>query len=588
MTMHTSDGRWNSGQDRLRRSPYYESTPFETQRSYQLKNALLADPSSFEAAFWLGVVLRNEGEVVQAADAAVRAVDLKPNDAAAHGSLASCFSLLNQPEKAIASLTRAIELDPFCSTYRHNLGNELERVGQIGEAVTSFREAIRLAPQLPYSYVSLGRILREKGQLTDAASCFDSAVSITLPDGKSQFELGRSFYDEGIVEYAERCLRRVVALEPEFADAQALLGTVLLQLGQFPEAGTVLERAIELRPKSARPYIELVESRKTKEEHRPFLESMNAMLSEGNLTAEDRRGLHYSLGKALEDLADYQSAIRHFDEANRMMMSQISGQPFDRAAHTALFNLMIERFSERFLAMRKGMGAPTEKPILIVGMIRSGTTLIEQIISSHPDVAAGGELTYLIQQYQQVLAPPAGSSLPQVLSDFARGYLVLLNSIGGGKLRVTDKMPNNYFLLGLVHTIFPNARIIHCRRDPADTCTSIYTTPFPRPLSYAHSPEAIAFYYKEYQRIMAHWRQVLPADRFIEVDYEDLIANPEPETKRMIEFAGLEWDDNCLHHYRNSGIIRTPSWWQARQPVYQTSRGRWRNYEPWLKEFREL
>ena len=321
MTMHTSDGRWNSGQDRLR--PYYESTPFETQSSYQLKNALLADPSSFEAAFWLGVVLRNEGEVVQAADAAVRAVDLKPNDAAAHGSLASCFSLLNQPEKAIASLTRAIELDPFCSTYRHNLGNELERVGQIGEAVTSFREAIRLAPQLPYSYVSLGRILREKGQLTDAASCFDSAVSITLPDGKSQFELGRSFYDEGIVEYAERCLRRVVALEPEFADAQALLGTVLLQLGQFPEAGTVLERAIELRPKSARPYIELVESRKTKEEHRPFLESMNAMLSEGNLTAEDRRGLHYSLGKALEDLADYQSAIRHFDEANRMMMSQM-------------------------------------------------------------------------------------------------------------------------------------------------------------------------------------------------------------------------------------------------------------------------
>lgn len=586
--MRASDNLWDFSRDGARHSQRSNADLFDTLNSGQLRKTLIADPSCFEATFWLGVALRNEGEVVDATAYAYRAIQLNPDDAPAHGSLASCFSILNQPAKAIASLERAVELDPSCSVYRHNLGNELEKVGLLNEAILSFREAIRLDPQLPYSYVSLGRILRGQGKPEEANQYFDTVLSFVLTDAKSQFELARSFYDEGIVDFAEQCLRRVVSLEPGFGEAQALLGTVLLQLGRFAEAGAVLERAIELQPNSPRPYIELVESRKTQEEHRQLLQQMTAMVQQAKLSAEDRRGLHYALGKAFDDLAEYEAAFRHFEEANRLMLSQLSGEPFDRKAHTALLNLMIERFSERFLDMRKGMGAPTEKPILIVGMIRSGTTLIEQIVSSHPDVAAGGELTYLIQHYEKVLAPPAGTTLPQVLMDFARGYLALLNSIGGSKLRVTDKMPNNYFLLGLIHTIFPNARIIHCRRNPADTCTSIYTTPFPRPLSYAHSPEAIVFYYKEYQRVMEHWRKVLPADRFLEVDYEKLVANPPLETQRMIKFCGLDWDDSCLHHYRNTGAIRTPSWWQARQPVYGTSKGRWRNYEPWLGAFREL
>ena len=586
--MRSSDSLRFFGRDGARNLREGNSVRWDSLTSAQIRNALSAEPTSFEASFWLGVALRNEGEVVEATEYADRAIQLNPDDGPAHGSLASCFSILNQPAKAIASLERAVELDPSCSVYRHNLGNELEKLGLLNEAISSFREAIRLDPQLPYSYVSLGRILRGQGKPEEADQCFDTVLSVVLTDPNSQFELARSFYDEGMVDLAEGCLRRVVSLDPNMGDAQALLGTVLLQLGRFAEAETVLEQAIELQTKSARPYIELVESRKTREEHRQLLDQMTVMVHQAKLSVEDRRGLHYSLGKAFDDLAEYETAFHHFEEANRLMFSQLSGEPFDRVAHTALFNLMIERFSERFLTMRKGMGAPTEKPILVVGMIRSGTTLIEQIVSSHPDVAAGGELTYLIQHYERVLAPPAGTTLPQVLMDFARGYLELLNSIGGGKLRVTDKMPNNYFLLGLVHTIFPNARIIHCRRNPADTCTSIYTTPFPRPLSYAHSPEAIVFNYKEYQRIMAHWRSVLPADRFLEVDYEKLVANPVLETRRMIEFCGLDWDDSCLHHYRNAGAIRTPSWWQARQPVYGTSKGRWRNYEPWLGAFREL
>lgn len=558
------------------------------QSPLQLKQSLARDPASFEAAFWLGVKLRDGGDIVQALDFAKRAVELDPTDAPAHGSLASCLSLMNRTEEAIASFERAIELDPSCYAYRHNIGSEFERLGRYEDAIETYRLAINLDPSSPYSLVTLGRLLRDRNRNEEAAECFSMATSVVPKESNSLLELARSFYEEGVVDEAEHCLRKAVALDPDSADALALLGTVLLQLGRFENARTALERTIELRPRAARPYIELVGSRKTLDDHRPLLERMSGMLQDRSLTPEDRRGLHYALGKAYDDLADYRMAIRHYDEANGMMLMQLAGHPFDRERHTSGLNQMIEGFSEKFLSTPRHFGIETEKPILIVGMIRSGTTLVEQIVSSHPDVAAGGEQTYLIQRYQRVMSPPAGTSRMKEATDFANGYVELLGSVGDEKPRVTDKMPNNYFLLGLVHTLFPNVRMIHCRRNPADTCTSIYTTPFPRPLSFAHSPDSIVFYYREYQRIMEHWRKVLPTDRFFEVDYEELIANPEPMIRRIIEFCGLNWDDACLHHYLNGGAIRTPSWWQARQPVYQSSVGRWEHYAKWLGEFREL
>jgi len=213
---------------------------------------------------------------------------------------------------------------------------------------------------------------------------------------------------------------------------------------------------------------------------------------------------------------------------------------------------------------------------------------VEQIVSSHPDVAAGGEQSFLTQRYHSVMEPRHGSPHRSEAVTLANNYLDLLKSIGGTKAHVTDKMPHNFYLSGLIHAMFPSARIIHCRRNPVDTCISIYTTRFPEPLNFAHNQEEIVFFYKEYLRIMEHWRRVLPADRFLEVDYEELISDREKVTRRMIEFCGLEWNDACLHHERNPGAIRTPSWWQARQPVYTTSMGRWKNYEPWLGAFKEL
>ena len=553
-----------------------------------LRSVLAVDSTSFEAAFWLGTLLRTNGDVVAALDFARQAVELNPYDAAAAASLSSCLSLLGQTEQAIDALDRAITLDPTCAVYRHNLSLELERLGRVDAAIDSLRVSIELDSNFVNSYVTLGRLLRDLGKDKEADSCFQSANKAVPKTTEGYYNLGRSLYDEGIVDEAETCLRLATDLEPDFEPALSLLGTVLLQLGRFEEAADCLDRTISLEPLHAQPYIELIGCRKTKPEHTPLLETMAALIHSPAQSNEARRNLHYALGKAYDDLGDYRRAMRHYDEANGMMAMQLSSRRLDRNAHTASFNRMIGTFSEAFLAQRKGLGFDSEMPILIVGMIRSGTTLIEQIISSHPDVAAGGELMLLQQRYQRVIMPPPGSSPPVEAAKLATDYLDLLASVGKGKPRVTDKMPHNFLLLGLVHIMFPNALLIHCRRHPVDTCLSIYTTPFPQPLNFAHNQEDIVFFYKEYLRVMEHWRRVLPANRFLEVDYEELVMNQEAITRKMVEFCGLEWNDSCLRHEQNEGAIRTPSWWQARQPVYRSSVNRWRNYEPWLGSIREL
>lgn len=230
-------------------------------------------------------------------------------------------------------------------------------------------------------------------------------------------------------------------------------------------------------------------------------------------------------------------------------------------------------------------GAPTPvndgPPALIVGMPRSGTTLVEQIVSSHPLVAAGGELTFWTDQRETAAAKDAASRL-------AAGYLALLRRIGPGSERVTDKNPFNFLHLGAIRLALPHARFIHVRRDPIDTCLSIYFTRFATPQAFAYDRGDLVFYYRQYERLMAHWRAFIPADRLLEIDYESLIANRESLTRRMIAFCGLPWDAACLAPESNPRLVRTASVWQARQPVYRTSVERWRRYEPWLGELSQL
>ena len=226
---------------------------------------------------------------------------------------------------------------------------------------------------------------------------------------------------------------------------------------------------------------------------------------------------------------------------------------------------------------------------MIAGLPRSGTTLIEQILSSHPEIAAGGELDYWnalnASSREDPLSVAATAEATRRLAD---DYLAALGAFSPGAKRVTDKAVTNFFDLGVIHRVFPNATLIHSRRHPIDVALSIFTTNFGVSYSFASDRGDLVCYITQYQRLMAHWREALPPDRFVEAEYEALVADPEPHTRRLVAACGLEWNEACLAPHRNTRRIKTASLWQARQPIYRTSVERWRRYEPWLGELREL
>jgi hypothetical protein len=294
--------------------------------------------------------------------------------------------------------------------------------------------------------------------------------------------------------------------------------------------------------------------------------------------------LHFAAGKAHDDLRDPAKAITHFDAANAIRRKIA---PFDRARFMERVERIMGRFTRATFARASASGSRDETPVLVLGMPRSGTTLFERMLSSHPRVGGGGELTFW-----DAVAPEWSTTTPSELAsgsaELRDGYLRVLRDIAPDALRVTDKMPFNFQWIGLVHEIFPRARFVHCRRGPIDTCLSIYMTYFSRDWGFASDRADLAWYYRQYAKLMAHWRAVLPPGSMLEVDYEEATASPEDVARRLVAFCGLEWDAACARPDANASAVRTANKWEARQPVYRTSVERWRAYEPWLGELREL
>ena len=361
--------------------------------------------------------------------------------------------------------------------------------------------------------------------------------------------------------------------------AYDLLGNLLAEFGRFDEAYGCFARAIAIAPLLAGSYYDLVRCRPVTAADDGLLARMEAALATPGLEAAQRLRLHLALGKAADDLGDYALAMRHLDAADAVRRGSAS---FNSAAFDIEIDRLIDRITPDLIARAGELGCDDATPVVIVGMPRSGTTLVEQIISSHPEVVAGGELNFWNERgaaWRQ--AGPAGTEGP-FFSHAAAEYLGVLRAIGPKAARVTDKMPFNFLWAGLIHLAFPRATIIHCRRAAIDTALSIHQTHFHPGLAFPTGGGELVAYFRSYRRLTDHWRRVLPADRFIEVDYEDLTRAPEPAIRRIIAGCGLEWDDACLRPERNPRAVKTPSKWQTRQPIYRNSVERWRRYEPWL------
>jgi tetratricopeptide (TPR) repeat protein len=542
-------------------------------------------PDHIDAHIQLAKLWRQDGKDEQAIAALKKAIEIAPESAAAYNDLGLIYLSQADIGEAAKCFDRAIELKPGMAIAHFNKGLTLERRGLHQEAMAAFRQVLAIDPDFAQAEAKLGNLLFADNQMSEAFDCFRRAASAKPDTAVGLMCQARIFLEEGKPAAAEETVRRAIARDPQNSDAHALLGTILMELGRFDDAAVAADLSIALNRLQIPSYHELVNAKKLSERDRPLVRHLEWMLKEYGLEDQARSAILFALGKALDDLGDYENAIRNFDEANRLKHRRF---PCNHAAYAAGIDKQIARFDADFFSRNAAIGTDCELPIFILGMPRSGTTLVEQILSSHPEVAAGGELAFWREHAQRFRWNPAGNIDPAWVGETAREYEALLAGFSPTARRVTDKMPHNFNFIAPIHSAFPRARIIHCRRHPVDTCLSIYFQNFARAMDFAYDRGDLLSHYRQYLRLMAHWRSVLPSDCFLEVQYEELVAHPEPLTRTMIEFCGLDWDDACLHHERNEHPVRTASLWQARQPVYRTSVARWRNYEPWLGPLQEL
>ncbi len=525
-----------------------------------------------------------EAKLTEALAALHQAELLDPEDAAVHFGLGGVHLHSRNYLQAIGSLEKAVALDPELALAHYSLGMARQYLNRGEAAVAALRQAVILDPSLADAFDRLGDLLDQHGRRSEAMECFRRAAASAPGTGPGRLSHAKALIAEGVPAEAEACLRQATVLDPDHWQAHWVLGSMLSESGQFDAAIECFERTIALQPQYTGAYFSLISAKRISSDDRELIGKVADRLRQDDLTDHERMVLNFGLGKAYDDLQDYAAAMRHFDAANQIRRDTRNAHGSGMAERV---DRLIQHCTSTFFAT-SAPGTDDEAPVLIVGMPRSGTTLVEQVISSHRLVGAGGELGFWPKAGNEW--DRSGMSLidRDAAARLATDYCALLHGIAPSAARVTDKQLYNFEWIGLILAVFPRARIIHCRRDPLDTCLSIYCTPFVTHRHYESDKAELALFYRQYARLMAHWRTVVPSERMLEIDYESIIADRESATRRLIAFCGLDWDEACLHYEANPNAVRTASRWQVRQPIYASSVGRWRRFEPWLGALRDL
>ena len=549
----------------------------------------VASPSSVEALFWLSMLLRHARKPQESLDYAEKAAHLAPTDANIVSNLALSNMAAGRLQEAADGFRCSASLDPSVHQTFLKLGQVLQLQSKDFEAATVFRRAVELEPGSIEGLIGLLRALLTQGQCDEAIECGHKALALAPQSPSVHLMLASAYLEAGRRAEAETHVRKLAALEPRDGQTLSQLGMTFRSLGLMEEANATYEKAIRLQPDHAFAYGALLQNRKVTEADRTLMAKMRELLKLPTLSPNAITDLHYGLGKAHEDLGEYGQAMTHFDEANRIALQvKFGGRPFDTDAYAKAVDWTMETFSPAFMERYKGFGSDSDFPIFIVGMMRSGTTLTEQILSRHRLVIGKGEQLFWSLHSPEAIHPDHPQLDTAAVKRLAEEYLNHLGKLATGAAHATDKMPGNYTYLGLIRLALPNARIIHVKRNPLDTCISIYKTPNRAANVFPHRKENIVFAYEQYLKLMEHWRSVLPADRLYEISYEELVSNTERLSREMVAFCGLEWDDACLSPERNERSVVTPSATQVRQPIYRSSVDRWQKYEPWLGAFEKL
>jgi Tfp pilus assembly protein PilF len=573
---------------------------------------------------WRGLVnaavaLQQNGDPAAAARLYDQVLRVQPGLASVQGLRGMAALQLGEVEIARTFIESAVASDPRDSRLRNFLGQVLADQGELIEAERSFGYAVSLAPDFVEAWANLGIVQTQNYRPKEAIISLTQAMRLVPDDVSVLLHLAKAYYLTRDMTAAERILRKTRDLgeypgrvnlllcvvlrtlgqadEAEILETEALvkyspngeaydllleLGHDELEVGRASESEYWLRKALEICPDQPQPYIELVQARKFSESDRPWIDKIEHMAE--SATYHDKRRLEFALGKIYTDLGDYERSFSHYKRANDLVRAHV---PDDANAYARYVDCQIERFSSERLCQMPA-GSDSKVPICIVGTPRSGTTLTEQIVASHSQIAGAGELSYWDRIALTIKPGFPENYTVSMAKTLAEGYLGYLRLYSASASGITDKMPHNYENVGLIHGVLPNAKIIHCRRHPIDACLSIYFQDFADSHTYRWDLESLADWYEQYQRIMAHWRSVLPPGVMYEIEYERLVEDTIGESKKLMEFLGFDWEPAQLDFYKQDRAVFTSSKWQARQPIYKSSKERWRRYEKHVGPLKRL
>lgn len=547
------------------------------------ERALQRRPDYAEAHNGRGSSLQELGRSEDAAAAYRQALALRADYAEAHNNLANALQELGRPQEALESLAAALGLNPAFAQAHNNRGRVFLSLGHYQPAAQSFSEALRLRPDYHEALGGLGSALHQLGQHRQAIECFRRASQLQPDYVPAHNGLGLALSDQGNHLGALDSFQRAIQLNPEFAEGHSNLGNVLADLGRVEEAEDCYLRALAINPEFAEAYNNLSQV-KTFRNGDPQLALMADRMAMPNLEDKDRLHLGYALGKAHDDLGLVDKAFGYFSQANRLQKRAIG---YDIGEDEKQFALIKSLFSENLPALTTENIEPgVRQPIFIVGMPRSGTSLVEQILASHPGVFGAGELETLGRVMPSLLremvssgGAPDDRSLGR-LRDIYRAHLAGLKT---DRAFITDKMPGNFRWIGFLLRAMPAVKIVHLERDPVATCWSMFRHHFGAGgIGYSCDLEDLAAYYKLYQDLMGFWRERFPG-QFYDLDYQLLTENQEVETRKLLAYCGLEWDPACLEFHATNRAVQTLSAAQVRQPMYQGSSQAWHKYQAHLQ-----
>lgn len=559
--INTDDCQHHSGRDkaeRLKQLSILGLTFLQNEdihsASIKFKEMLSLKPNHAIALYGLGIVAYRQHDYENASEllgAALNSNITKKYIQSALFHYGCSLQAMKRNKDAIASYNMFLKLNPVNVACLNNLGLAYGSIELHNEAIKCYKKIIALAPNDSEAHTNLGNVFNTLKRVADAIACFKKAI----------------------------------AIQPNYISAYINLGLSYIALGKFDKAMTCCKRIMAIDPDCGSAYRMYVSCKLITTDDAELVARMEELSAREDLSQENRVEVLFALGKCKDDLKSYDEAFSIFSNANQLERHK---HRFSQQECEDGIAALISVYSEEFLSDKRFSGVASDTtPIFIIGMPRTGTTLVEQILSSHPSVSSVGESVFWKQQICKMPYDDIAAIKPADINSIANRYLTHLRSYSNKSKHIIDKMPGNFLNLGLIHLCFPSARIIHCQRNPLDSCLSMYFHKFVGSNSYTYDFNDMVFFYEQYQKLMTHWKNVIP-NKILEVQYEKVVANLGTETEIMLDFLDLEWDDKCLNYFQNDQAIFTASSWQVKQPIYTSSVGRWENYQKHIGQLERL